>query len=345
MKLVKFALVSVFALLALVVAAALLLPRSIIVERSETVQAPASTVFPYVRYFERRQSWSPWRDLDPAMKAQIVGPDGLAGTVHRWDGNDQVGSGEEEIVGMEENHRVDTLLRLRGPFTVQAESWLVLEPQGEATQVTWGYHGGIPLFLNVLAPLIDFDQAIGADFEKGLRRLKELCEADEARRTFRGYRIREVFRPEQVYLTIRKQLPRAEVGRFLAASFAGLAEMAQGEGQGVPTGLFFAWNELEQTADVAAAYPVAASFSASRPDALVTVPGGRALVLDYSGDPEASAEAHLAMDDYMQAHGLAQVPPVVEEYLRVPEPGADPAETRIRIVYYVAPASGVGSRE
>jgi effector-binding domain-containing protein len=336
MKLVKFALLAVTALLVLVVAAALVLPRSILVERSETIQAPASAVFPHIRYFELRQGWSPWRELDPAMRELIIGPDGITGTVYHWEGNEAVGSGDEEIVGVDENHRVDTVLRLRGPFTVEAESWLVLEPQGKVTRATWGYHGGIPPFLNVLAPFIDFDQAIGSDFEKGLRRLKELVEAEEARRTFRGYRIREVSRPEQVYLTIRKRLPIGEVNGFLAASFAGLAAMAQSEGEGVPTGLFFEWNEADQTADVAAAYPVAASFSASRPDALVTVPGGKALVVDCTGNAEASAEAHRALDDYMQAFGLTRVPPVVEEYLRIPEPGADPAETHIRIVYYVA---------
>ncbi|GAB4133037.1 MAG: hypothetical protein Kow001_25260 [Acidobacteriota bacterium] len=337
MKLVKFALIAVTALLILVVAAALVLPRSITVERSATIQAPPSAVFPQIRYFERRQGWSPWRALDPTMREQIIGPDGITGAVHRWEGNEAVGSGEEEIVGVDENRRVDTVLRLRGPFTVEAESWLVLEPQGKVTRTTWGYHGDIPLFLNVLAPFVDFDQAIGSDFERGLRRLKELVEAEEARRTFRGYRVREVSRPEQVYLTIRKRLPIAQVGGFLAASFAGLAEMAQGESEGLPTGLFFEWNETEQTADVAAAYPVAASFSASRPDALVTVPAGNALVVDYSGSPEGSAEAHQALDDYMQAFGLSRVPPVVEEYLRLPEPGADPAETQIRIVYYVVP--------
>jgi uncharacterized protein YndB with AHSA1/START domain len=155
----------------------LLLPATTHVERSVVIDRSPEQVFATLNSFERFSAWSPWAEYDPQAKYTLEGPASGVGARMRWSGNRSVGSGSQEITTSEPHRRVVVALDFDGS---QAQAAYLLEPEGHGTRLTWAFdteHGMNP-FKRWLGLL--FDRMIGADYEKGLRKLKSLLEGTQA---------------------------------------------------------------------------------------------------------------------------------------------------------------------
>ena len=71
-------------------------PTEASISKSVEINAPKSVVYDYVSKFENRSKWSPWEKKDPNIKLENIGEDGTVGAIHKWEGNSDVGKGEEE---------------------------------------------------------------------------------------------------------------------------------------------------------------------------------------------------------------------------------------------------------
>src|SRR5437762_3528211 len=107
MKILKIIGIAVVALIALVLIVAAIAPKDFGVQRSVTVNKPKSEVFGYVKYLKNQDSYSVWAQRDPNMKKEFRGEDGTVGFVSTWDGNREVGKGEQEIKGITEGEKID----------------------------------------------------------------------------------------------------------------------------------------------------------------------------------------------------------------------------------------------
>lgn len=177
MKFVKWVLAVVVALGLVFGLGSLLLPASTHVERSITIERSPEQVFATLNSFERFGAWSPWAEYDPQAKYTFEGPASGVGARMRWTGNRSVGSGSQEITESVPHRRIAVALDFDGS---QARSAYLLEPEGAGTRLTWSFdtdHGYDPFgrWLGLL-----FDRMIGADYEKGLTRLKALLESTQA---------------------------------------------------------------------------------------------------------------------------------------------------------------------
>lgn len=65
--------------------------------------------------------------------------------------------------------------------------------------------------------------------------------------------------------------------------------------------------------------------------------GGKALVIDYLGDYAKTAEAHLAMAEYMTGNKLRNIPPSIESYVTDPGTEPDTAKWLTKVIYFVEP--------
>ncbi|MBS0395127.1 MAG: SRPBCC family protein [Proteobacteria bacterium] len=160
------------------VGGAYLLPRGIHVERTTEIARPAAAVFPYVNSLKRANEWSPWMALDPAVKVSYSGPDEGVGARMTWAGNDKVGTGSQEIVQSVAGRKVASDLQFgsQGP----AKAALLLTTTEHGTQVVWSLD--IDLGNNPVARYVGLtlDKQIGADYERGLAKLKALIESQPA---------------------------------------------------------------------------------------------------------------------------------------------------------------------
>lgn len=174
----KILLLGTVLLAVVVVGTGLLLPDTGRVVRSTRIEAPPEAVFAVLNSFARFNEWSPWAQLDPGTRYRIEGPESGEGARHLWESdNPSVGSGSQEIIGSQPPRRIVIQLIFSG-FDGDNLSIYELEPvaDGQATQLSWIYETDVKGSLIGRYFLLALDRMIGADYERGLARLKALLE-------------------------------------------------------------------------------------------------------------------------------------------------------------------------
>lgn len=165
------------ALAVLILLLAITAKKSYRVSRSINIQRPAAQVFEYLKYLKNQDQWSPWDRKDPNMKKSYQGTDGEPGFVAHWEGNKEVGTGEQELKAIIPGKRVESELRFLKPFKSTSDAWLELStPNPGITTVEWGFTGKNTFPFSVMSHFVSMDKMIGKDFEEGLRNLKEQLE-------------------------------------------------------------------------------------------------------------------------------------------------------------------------
>lgn len=152
-------------------------PSSFRVERSITVEAPPSILFEILTDFKKGQDWSPWEKMDPQMKKTFSGPESGVGATYAWEGNDEVGKGEQKIVHAAPD-KIVTDLHFIAPFEAHNKAEYLLSKEGAGTKVTWAIYGPSPFMSKLAGVFMDMDALIGKDFETGLSSLKALAEKE-----------------------------------------------------------------------------------------------------------------------------------------------------------------------
>lgn len=151
------------------------LPSSVRVERSVLIDRPPSVVFALLNSYQRFNEWSPWYGLDPNAQYTYSGAASGVGAKMAWIGNDAVGSGSQTITASEPFTRVAADLDFGEMGVAKVDFKLV--PEGPGTRVTWGFASDagwniVGRWFNLL-----MDKFIGADYEKGLSKLKTVAES------------------------------------------------------------------------------------------------------------------------------------------------------------------------
>lgn len=153
-------------------------PAAFRIERSATIDAPPATVFGLVNDFHAWERWSPWAKLDPEMTTTYEGSDAGAGAVYSWKGNSQVGEGRMTITESIPNERVQIELAFLKPMAATNTAIFALAPEGDGTAITWSMEGSNNFMGKAFNLLMNMDELVGADFEKGLADMKAAAEAD-----------------------------------------------------------------------------------------------------------------------------------------------------------------------
>ena len=105
---------------------------------------------------------------------------------------------------------------------------------------------------------------------------------------------------------------------------------------GAPSGVFFEWNETDQTADVLAGMPVKAGTDLMVPGFEThVIPACKMLKIEYYGPYDQSGKAHEAMNAMIEAKDLTHYGNVVEEYITDPGEVKDSTKWLTNIYYMV----------
>jgi len=150
-------------------------PDAFRVQRAATIKAPAEKIFPLINDLRAQSTWSPF-EKDPDMKRTHSGPAQGAGATYEWDGNRQVGAGRIAITDAQAPSKVTLALDMTRPMEAHNIVEFTLQPQGDATMVTWAMQGEQPYLAKVMSTVIDCDKMVGSMFEEGLAKLKTLAE-------------------------------------------------------------------------------------------------------------------------------------------------------------------------
>jgi uncharacterized protein YndB with AHSA1/START domain len=173
LKFLKFLFYLVVTVALIIVGGSFLLPAEAVVTRSIEIAAPPEKVFAIVSDLNRLKEYSPWHALDPNTKYTFEGPASGVGQKMSWvSDNANVGSGSQTITKYEPPKHVASELDLG---TVRALATWDLEPAGTGTKATWGFRAALEDIPARWFGLM-FDKWIGADYEKGLAKLKTVAE-------------------------------------------------------------------------------------------------------------------------------------------------------------------------
>lgn len=175
MRVLKWLLAVILLLAAVVVGVGFVLPDEAHFERSTVINARPATVFTVLNGFRQFGQWSPWLKYDPNAKVTTEGPLMGVGAKQSWSGNDQVGSGSQEIISSTPYTEIKIDL-VFGDFNSKNTATYTLIPEGEGTRLIWSYDtiAGGNIVYRYFGKMLD--RMLGADYEDGLARLKAFVE-------------------------------------------------------------------------------------------------------------------------------------------------------------------------
>ncbi|WP_454907714.1 SRPBCC family protein [Variovorax gossypii] len=151
-------------------------PDTFRVERTARIDAPAEKIFPLIDDFHRWGTWSPYEKLDPDMQRSFGGSASGKGATYAWESKGKAGAGRMEITESTPSSKIAINLDFTRPMEGHNVAEFTLQPQGNATQVTWSMHGPSPYVAKLMGIFFNMDQMIGKDFETGLANLKTATE-------------------------------------------------------------------------------------------------------------------------------------------------------------------------
>ena len=161
----------------LIVAIGFFLPGITRLERTANIAAPTQTVFEQINDLKNWKNWSPWFQLDPAMRIQYSQPSSVGvGAYYTWASeNKNLGKGKLTILDAKPLENVHCNLDFDG-MGASFSDFKLIAKDSLNTQITWSFekdHG-----LNPLSRWfgIFMNSALGPDYDKGLVNIKAVCE-------------------------------------------------------------------------------------------------------------------------------------------------------------------------
>jgi len=151
-------------------------PDTFRVARSTVIKAPPEKIFAQIEDFHRWGGWSPYEKLDPAMTRTYSSPASGPGATYGWTSQGKAGVGDMKITEAAAPSRLALDLNFTKPFAARNKVVFTLEPQGEATRVTWAMEGPAPYISKLMGVFFNMDRMVGRDFETGLANLRTATE-------------------------------------------------------------------------------------------------------------------------------------------------------------------------
>ena len=162
------------AIVAILIIVMFLMGKAYHFEKSIVINAPVEKVYAQINSTKAINQWNPWMKLDPNLKVTYSGNPGQIGDKYCWEGNDEVGSGCQEITALVPNQKQSTKMIFYKPFESDATSKIILTPEGNSTKVTWDMDCELDYPMNLMKLFMDgqMDKSYG----DGLNALKAISE-------------------------------------------------------------------------------------------------------------------------------------------------------------------------
>ena len=151
------------------------LPTEYNITRSILIDSTPEKIHEYTGDLSNWDSWSPWIENDPSIKVTRGTQTTGVGATQSWSGKD--GTGKLVFTSSDPNTGIAYDLEFNeGQFECKAD--LKYLSKGDMTEVVWSMNGNIdtPIIGGFFARKMD--SFVGPDFELGLKKLKDLVEAN-----------------------------------------------------------------------------------------------------------------------------------------------------------------------
>ncbi|GEM_PF-125957 len=341
MKLFKSFAILLLVALSIAMILVVVLPTAQRVERRISINAPVETVYDYLTRLDHFNKWSVWNQQDSSIQHSITGTDGTLGAVSSWKGDPALsGEGEIRISSLELNKEIKHTIRFIQPKQMNARSEFDLEDAGGTTRVKWTFKLDTPRPWNVFNLFNSMDKQLGKDFEDGLRSLKTTLEKKEVAGAPQTYEVVPMNFPVTTFVAYRSMTGMDEIQSFFNAHMPRLFSIISEASlsPGIPSGLYYSWDMQGRQTDMALGIPIspAPEGGLDRDSVeIITLPGSKALYVDYYGPYDQTMAAYETLDKYIKEQELKQILPVIEQYITDPQKEKDAGKWLTRIIYLV----------
>lgn len=333
---------TVIAVLAVVLLVAFLIggflgPQSFKMERSIEIKAPKTAVFLNISDYRNWKKWSPWAEIDSNCKYEYYGIQGDTGAGYKWKGNDKVGEGDMHTIEMSDNSSLTSQLTFVKPFPSMALAGFKLEslPDG-STKVTWSFSQNYSFSQRPFMLLMNMEKMLGADYEKGLAKLKAACEKEAS--TQSRPEVKEVTWEAHTYWADRSVIDIKDVAQVfqtkMPKTFVYMQQHKIKPGEPA-SALFYTWDTAAGKSDLAIAIPLKGDAKAADGYSVITIARSKALVVDFYGPYDKTGIAHDALKKYIAEKGLKAKMPAIEEYITDPSTEKDPNKVLTKVYYLI----------
>ena len=176
MRTLRYLVLALIFLLLVVVVIGFFLPSKVKMERSIEINRDAATIFQVVNSLSNFNKWSPWFEKDINAQYTVSGDVEGVGSKLSWQGNQNVGTGSNEIIESQTNQSIKMRMFF-GKDDKPAYATISLKPNEEITRVTWAFENdfGYNVFFRYFGLVLE--DMIAPDYEKGLANLKKYVES------------------------------------------------------------------------------------------------------------------------------------------------------------------------
>lgn len=337
MRFLKILGVLILVVIALLMILMLTLPSSQQIKRTITINASAHEVYEYLIKLENFKTWTAWGQGDSTVRNVITGKDGELGSYNSWSGDaTKAGKGKIEITGLEMNREIEHIISFYNPEQVDTKSEFDLLAVNGQTKLSWQYEINTPRPFNILNLFNRLEKSIGKDVDQGLRNIKLAVEGKNKSGKKIEYLPQTMNFPATSYATVRQTITMQEIPLFYQQQLPKLYSALSSKNivPGVPTSLYFSWNEKAGNTDMAAALAIPTeNIDFDDSIQVIQLPGSKALYVDYFGPYDKSMTAYNALDKYVADKKWVQKPPVIEQYLNDPQVVKDSSKWHTKIIF------------
>jgi effector-binding domain-containing protein len=143
------------------------------IQKNIIINKSHSEISSFLSDFRKSKLWNPWLVLDDEGVTDDKNLPNQVGHQQHWKGP-IIGEGIQTLTAISD-HRVDIELRFIKPFkTISPTYYLLNSIDNNSTELIWSMKGSLPFFLFFFRKFMTV--MLSRDFERGLDRLKELCE-------------------------------------------------------------------------------------------------------------------------------------------------------------------------
>jgi len=295
MNILKKIIIWLVVLIALLVVVAYLLPKTYHVERSVLIKAEKQTVFDMVCDFEKWHLWTPWSsESDTTAVMEFIG-NCEVGALQRWDGED-MGKGEMMLTEKTAPEKLRWELGFEGQSNKMLVGMDFLDEGGDVL-VSWTADGDLgynPLY-RYYGLMID--SKLGADYERGLLQLKEVCEALP---DYPGIGI--TLLESGPAISIKDSVTYDELGPFMETYMPQMYLYAIRQGgkiAGHPYSIYHSWDTTGLPFLVEVGIPLEELIEGEGMMQPAKTPGGEAVKAVYNGPYENLIEVYTALEQYI----------------------------------------------
>lgn len=171
-----YVLVGLVAMVGLLVIYAAFKSKDLRVSRSLMMVAPADKAFEQVNELANMNAWNPFLRVDPKAKVTYEGPASGVGSICTWDGDRNVGAGQQTIIETQPGKLVRMKLEFYRPFPGFNDVVFTFVPEGSGTVVTWTMTCQLAFVPRLVGTFVSMEKVIGGQFEKGLADMKAIIE-------------------------------------------------------------------------------------------------------------------------------------------------------------------------